>query len=207
MKKGVIKLVEEFTYKLQVRDLSNRNKISENKSRNFIKEYRRLLKGKLQGGNKVSIVGIAEVWPSVRESVNEVFRKEYGFDEQVRDLKEVLGMGKFEVSNLLTSYIRILILKLQMGYGMKVPGVFSIKPDIFGDLLGYSTRLSPTLEKPDEMVLEVRDVYGNVEEKSLVREDIIFRLGLDEDLGLPNKIRYESNVNKEVRYISDDILG
>lgn len=201
-------MIEEFTYQLQVTHLSKKNKISLNKSRKFIKEYRRLVKSKLKEGHKVEILGLAEIWPSIRESVNEIFDYVYGYEDQVNDLSEELKMDKFEVHHLLKSYLRMLITKLKMGYSVKISGVLLIKPDLFDDdTFGFLTRLSPTLEKPDQFVLKVKRLYGHIDELELNGEKMIFRLELSESLGIPSRLRLVGESRHQVQFVDDSLLG
>jgi nucleoid DNA-binding protein len=201
-------MIEEFTYQLQVTHLSRKNKISVNKSRNFIKEYRRLLKKRLKEGEKIEILGIAEIWPSVRESVNEMFDTVYDYERQVKDVAESLEMDTFEVHHLLKSYIRMLVTKLKMGYSVKISGVLLVKPDLFDDdTYGYLTRLSPTLEKPEELVLKVRRLYGHIDELNLTDSNMIFRLELSESLGVPSRLRLVGEYRSQVQFVDDSLLG
>lgn len=200
-------MVTEFTYKLQVSHLSKKNKVSLNKARNFIKGYRRLLKERLYEGNKIVIVGIAEIYPSVRASVNLVFEKEYGYSEQVVDLAKELGTTPMEVHHLLKSYLRMLVMKLRSGYAIKISGVLLVKPDQFDEeTLGYVTRLSPTLDKPESMTLRVKHLYGTIEDMEIPLEKLIYRLELNEGLGAPEQLAILDNLIP-ITYVSEDLIG
>lgn len=203
-------MVEEFTYQLQVDQLSRKNNTSESKSREFIKNYRRLLKERLREGYKIDMVGIACIWPSVRESVNEVFEEDeiYSYNSQIKDLCVELNLRDFEAHAMLRSYLSMISMRLKMGYSIKISGVLLIRPDLLDDdTLGYVTRLSPTLEKPESINLKVKRIYGNIEVLEVPIGKIIFRQGLSEDLGFPKKLRFIQDTGDKFQRIDDDILG
>lgn len=202
-------MVAEFNYKLQVEHLSKKNKISLHRARVFIKEYRRLLKDNLYEGNKVDIIGIASVYPSIRQSVNEYFENVYGYESQVEDLSKNLEMSTFEVHHLLKSYIGMLISRLSMGYSIKISGVFLLKPERFeNNQLGYVTRLSPSLEKPEIITLRVKRIYGNIDELKIVKDKIIYRLEISEDLEAPKNLRLiDDEIKRNITFLDDSFLG
>lgn len=200
-------MVMEFPYKMQVDHLSRKNKVSLNKARNFIKGYRRLLKDRLFEGRKVHILGIAEIAPSVRANVNFEYGEIYGYSEQVKDLSVDLKMGVMEVHHLLKSYLQMLVTKLRSGYSIKISGVLLVKPDQFDeDTLGYVTRLSPTLEKPDVLVMKVKHIYGNVVDMEVPFDKMIYRLDLCDSLGAPKSLALLDNLIP-INYVSDDLIG
>lgn len=201
-------MVAEFTYQMQVEYLSRTNKVSVSRARKFIKEYRRLLKTRLTEGKKIDVVGIASIAPSVRESLNIVYDDVYGYSSQVRDLSDCMKMEPFDVHHLLKSYIRMLILHLKMGYSIKIKGVLLVKPEQFdGDMLGYVTRLSPTLEKPFETTLKVMPLYGKANDHVVTGDKLIFSLDLCEKLGAPERLRLVDMGVSRLNYIDDSVLG
>lgn len=201
-------MVKEFTYEMQVEQLSKKTKIPVGKARKFIKEYRRLLKKRLKEGKKVDIVGIASIWLTVRSSVEEVFEEIYGYEEQVKDLANELEIEVVEAHHLLKTYLRMLFTKLRMGYLVKIPGVFWIRPDQFDEeTLGYVTRISPTLDKPDKYVLKIRHLYGDIEELELDKDKMIFRLEVKDSLGVPSRIQWVGEEGFEIQYVDDSVLG
>lgn len=202
-------MVAEFNYKLQVEHLSKKNKISIHRARVFIKEYRRLLKDNLMDGNKVEVLGIASVYPSVRQSVNEVFDTIYDYEKQVEDLKMNLKMDAFEVHHLLKSYLSILINKLIMGYSIKISGVFLLKPEKFEDNnFGYVTRLSPSLEKPEKLTLKIKKIYGNIEEMEVEKDKLIYRLEISDKLAPPQNLRLvDEEIKKNIVFLDESFLG
>lgn len=202
-------MVAEFNYKLQVEHLSKKNKISLHRARVFIKEYRRLLKHNLYVGNKIDVLGIACVYPSIRQSVNEVFDIVYNYEKQVEDLKENLSMETFEVHHLLKSYLSILINKLSMGYSIKISGVFLLKPEQFeNNQLGYITRLSPSLEKPDMIKLKVKRIYGNIDELDVEQDKLIYRLEISDKLLAPKNLRLvDDEIHQNITFLDESFLG
>lgn len=201
-------LAIEFTYQMQVEHLSRKNKISVSKSRTFIKEYRRLLKMRLAEGMRVEIAGIASISPDVRESLNIVYERTYTYSDQVKDLVEFLEIDAFSAHHLLKTYIRMLIKQLKLGYSIKIKGVMLVKPSVFAEgMLGYVTRLSPTLEKPEKSVFKVKHMYGKIEEIEIDRDRMIFSLDLYESLGSPERVREVERGEMKLNYVDDSILG
>lgn len=202
-------MVAEFTYEMQVLTLSRKNRISFHKAKTFIKEYRYLLKENLYKGNKIIVEGIAELYPSIRQNVKEVFDVEYNYELQVEDLSNNLKMEKFEVHHLLRNYLSLLIKKLEMGYSIKISGVFLLKPEDFGEgELGYLTRLSPSLEKPEQIILKVERLYGNIDELEIPQDRIIYRLNVSEKLNKPKRLRrVDEEIQSRIVHLDDSFLG
>lgn len=201
--------VAEFTYEMQVNALAKKNRISYHKAKTFIKEYRLFLKDNLYNGNKIIVEGLVEMYPSIRQSVKEVFDVVYDYDLQVKDLCEKLKMEPFEVHHLLRSYLSILIMKLEMGYSIKISGVFLLKPEDFGNgNLGYVTRLSPSLEKPDSITLKVERLYGTIDELQIEHNRIIYRLNINDKLKKPKRIRaLDDEIEKRIVRLDNSFLG
>lgn len=201
-------LATEFTYKLQVEELSSRANVSSHKARTAIKAYRNVIKQHLFSGHKVIVPGLVSLYPSVRATVREVFEVISEYNDQLESASKEVHYSIEELDNLLKTYLSILRTKLEMGYEIRIAGVFLITPEEIRDgVYGYSTRLSPALEKPDTLQLKLQKVDGTIEEHTIEKEKLIYRLSLDETLRPPERLHNSIDKIKEnIHFLDEDMF-
>lgn len=200
--------VAEFTYKLQLEQFSARENLSSHKARSFVKAYRQLIKTKLLEGNKIEILGLAYVYPSTRQSIKQVFDKIYDYPQQLKDLSILVDMDIQQTHRLLKSYLGMLVNKVDMGYKIQISGIFLIKPENIDGVITLTTRLSPSLEKPESLPLKVTHLLGKEDVVDVPKDKLIYRMELDKSLLPPRRIRLEESAIKEsITFLDDSFLG
>lgn len=201
-------LATEYTYKLQVEDLATRANVSLHQARSAIKAYRNVVKDILLKGQRVEIPQLASVYPSVRANANEVFKDIPTYEEQLAMALEHVTVSETQLKVLVDTYLNILRTKLAVGYEIRIAGVFLMTPEVQEDgTVQLNSRLSPSLEKPEQFTFLTENEEGEVGEEIILKEKIIFRLTVEEDIKLPTKLHQSvEDIKKGIHFLSEDMF-
>ena len=164
-------LIEYVTY---------RTGASRNRVWIVLKQYSEVLKDAIRRGYTVQIEGLVEITFTTTEGY--IYKNSvYGIDDQVEEISEYLELDKFEVRNIVLTYLKRMYDRLHDGYQVNVKGIcYLIPTEEDGDVV-CTTRISPVLEKP-EMADFLLTTENGLIFKELTGEDLRFKVEAQEDI-------------------------
>lgn len=188
VREGYQDLIDYVTYKTGK---------SDNMARNVIKEYSSVLKDSIRKGNTVRIDGLVKIEYTTKRGY--IYKnREYTLESQIEDISKRLNLGKFDVQNIIVTYLRRIRSRVLEGYQVNIIGVCYLIPKKEQDELYVCTpRVSPVLDKPELVDFVIVTENGIILEE-LTDEDIRFKIDVDDDI----EVIYSMASQKQKRGLS-----